>query len=295
MRAGTSVGSAGSTEVFHGWSCVVCASEWHRRVPSGVDGGVVAIDATKLGADVWLFANRTKERLAAEMLAEAERIDADDDERLGDCRGDELPETWARPGGCRAWIRAALGLLESGARAFENRVAERGAQEPGLGPKLTGPKPTASPAWRTQPRRANTTDPDSGIISPGPRGVLYGYNARGAATVEQIVVAAEVTTTTNDPAELHPHGAGRRREPRGRRARTAGRPPCRRCRLLERGERHPRGRRRRAHRDTRAEPASGAEGPPRIALPCWLASTEASCHSGRAARSSASPPRGSAT
>ena len=170
-----------------------------------VDSGVVAIDGTKLAADASFFANRTKEQLAAEILAEAERIDADEDERLGDRRGDELPETWARPDGRRARIREALAQLErQGARDYENRMVERAAKEAVLGRKLTGPEPTASPARRTQPRRANTTDPDSRIISMGSRAVLQGYNAQAAATVEQIVVAAEVTTTTNDQTNFVP-------------------------------------------------------------------------------------------
>src|ERR1700687_2501951 len=153
-----------------------------------VDSGVVAIDGTKLAADASFFANRTKEQLAAEILAEAERIDADEDERLGDRRGDELPETWARPDGRRARSLEALAQLErQGARDYENRMVERAAKEAVLGRKLTGPEPTASPARRTQPRRANTTDPDSRIISMGSRGVLQGYNAPGAATVGEIM------------------------------------------------------------------------------------------------------------
>lgn len=170
-----------------------------------VDSGVVAIDGTKIAADASFFANRTKEQLAAEILAEAERTDAEEDERFGGRRGDELPETWAQPDGRRARIREALDQLErQNARDYENRMAERAAKEATLGHQLTGPKPTASRARRTQPRRANTTDPDSRIIPTGSRGVLQGYNAQAAATVEHIVVAAEVTTTTNDQTNFVP-------------------------------------------------------------------------------------------
>lgn len=170
-----------------------------------VDSGIVAIDGTKIAADASFFANRTKEQLAAEILAEAERIDAEEDRRLGDRRGDELPERWARPAGRRERIREALAQLERhGARDYENRMAERAAKEAKLGHKLTGPKPSPTPSRRKQPRRANTTDPHSRIISMGSRGVLQGYNAQAAATVEHIVVAAEVTTTTNDQTNFIP-------------------------------------------------------------------------------------------
>ena len=170
-----------------------------------VDSGIVAIDGTKVAADASFFANRTKEQLAAEILAEAERTDSEEDERFGDRRGDEMPESWARSAGRRARIREALDQLEGhGARDYQSRMAERAAKEAKLGRKLTGPKPTRTPARRQQPRRANTTDPHSRIISMGSRGVLQGYNAQAAATAEQVVVAAEVTATTNDQTNFVP-------------------------------------------------------------------------------------------
>jgi transposase len=170
-----------------------------------VNAGVIAIDGTKIAADASFFANRTREQLVAEILADVERVDAEEDERFGERRGDELPDTWARALGRRTRIRAALDELEHHhGRDYETRMKERAEKEAALGRKLTGPEPTPSPARRTQPRRANTTDPHSRIIATGSRGVLQGYNAQAAATVEQIVVAAEVTTTTNDQPNFVP-------------------------------------------------------------------------------------------
>ena len=170
-----------------------------------VDAGIVAVDGTRIGADASFFANRTKEQLAAEILAEAERTDADEDERFGARRGDELPDTWGRPESRRARIRAALGELErQDSRDYESRMKERAEKEAALGRKLTGPKPTPTPARRTQPRRANTTDPHSRIMPRQGQGVLQGYNAQAAATVDQVVVAAEVTATTNDQTNFVP-------------------------------------------------------------------------------------------
>src|SRR5262245_601832 len=69
---------------------------------------------------------------------------------------------------------------------------------------MTGPVPSADAARRAQPRRANATDPHSRIIPTGSRGVLQGYNAQAAATADQVVVAAEVTATTNDQTNFVP-------------------------------------------------------------------------------------------
>lgn len=184
-----------------------------------VDAGMVAIDGTKIAANASFFANRDRDALVGEMselgdiaqevaeqvLEEAEATDAAEDDEHGDGRGGELPAEWAGGRGRRARIRAALDELESQkARDFEARMAERAAKEAARGRKLTGPKPRKDTARRSRPRRANTTDPHSRIIAQGNKGVLQGYNAQAAATTEQIVVAAEVTATTNDQPHFVP-------------------------------------------------------------------------------------------
>lgn len=170
-----------------------------------VDTGLVAIDGTKMSADASFFANRTREQLAEEILGEAEQVDAEEDQRLGSRRGDELPAAWAGGRDRRARIRSALDELErQGSRDYETRMKERAAKEAEAGRKLTGPKPSPDTARRQAPRRANVTDPHSRTIAAGGRGVLQGYNAQAAATVDQIVVAAEVTATTNDQTNFAP-------------------------------------------------------------------------------------------
>lgn len=170
-----------------------------------VDAGVVAIDGTKVEANASFFANRTREQIAEEVLAEAEEVDAEEDERLGDRRGDELPEEWAGGRDRRARIRSALGELDrQSSRDYESRMTERAAKEEATGRKLPGPKPSREPARRTRPQRANVTDPHSRVIPTRSRGVLQGYNAQAAATVEQVVVVAEVTASTNDQTSFVP-------------------------------------------------------------------------------------------
>jgi transposase len=170
-----------------------------------VDTGLVAIDGTKLAANASFFANRDREQLAEEILAEAEAVDAAEDDEFGDRRGDELPVEWSGGRDRRARIKAALEELDrQTARDYDTRMAERAAKEAATGRKTTGPKPSADAARRAAPRRANTTDPHSRIIAHASRGVLQGYNAQAAATAGQIVVAAEVTATTNDQPHFVP-------------------------------------------------------------------------------------------
>lgn len=170
-----------------------------------VDAGLVAIDGTKIAADASFFANRTREQLAKAILDEAEQADAAEDELLGDRSGRELPARWSGGRDRRERIRSALDELDGqAARDYETRMAERAEKEAAQGRKLTGPTPSPGGARRAAPRRANTTDPHSRIIATGSRGVLQGYNAQAAATSAQIVVAAEVTATTNDQPHFVP-------------------------------------------------------------------------------------------
>ena len=170
-----------------------------------VDAGLVAIDGTKITANASFFANRRREDLAAEIMAEAEATDAAEDDLLGDARGDELAPEWAGGRGRRDRIRTALKELDGqAARDYGTRMAERAVKEAASGRKLTGPKPTGQTARRAQPRRANTTDPHSRIVPQASHGVMQGYNAQAAATVDQIVVAADVAATTNDQPHFLP-------------------------------------------------------------------------------------------
>ena len=189
-----------------------------------VDAGVVAIDGTKISADASFFANRDQEALSAELaepsardaaaaarrvaeqvLAEAEQVDAAEDELGENGQVRRMPAGWSGGRDRRSRIRAALDELESQkSRDFEARMAERARKEAESGRTLTGPKPSAETARRVRPRRANTTDPDSRIIPQASKGVVQGYNAQAAATLGHIVVAAEITNTTNDQPHFVP-------------------------------------------------------------------------------------------
>jgi transposase len=170
-----------------------------------VHTGLVAIDGTKMEADASYFANRSKKQLVEEILAEAEKTDAEEDERFGDRRGDELPEQWANPSGRRERIRQALKKIEDKPpRDYEGKLAAREAKEKELGRKIGGRplSPTSTRAKR--PRTANVTDPDSEVMKGKGMSPLQGYNAQAAATEEQIVVAAEVSTSPADAPNFLP-------------------------------------------------------------------------------------------
>ncbi len=168
-----------------------------------VDAGLVAIDGTKMAANASAWANRTRRQIAEEILAEAERGDAAEDERFGERRGDELPEEWADRRDRRPRLREALRQLdEQGAADWESYVAQRAAREAELGGKLPGRKPNPK-GKKARDRHANVTDPDSRMLRSTQR-FVQGYNAQAAVTGDQVVVAAEVTNAANDTTQLEP-------------------------------------------------------------------------------------------
>src|SRR5918996_501387 len=131
-----------------------------------VHADVIAVDGTKVHANASERATCDYEQIAREVLAEADAVDAEEDERFGDRRGDELPEHLATGAG---------------------RVDKRGGK---LG---RPPKPFAPPP--APEGKINTTDPDSRNVKT-PRGWVQGYNAQAATNKHQIVIAAELTNSS---------------------------------------------------------------------------------------------------
>src|ERR687888_574757 len=77
-----------------------------------VDAKVVAVDGTKVHANASDRATCDYEQLAREVLADADAIDAEEDERFGDRRGDELPEPLGTREGRARWLADAKRRLE---------------------------------------------------------------------------------------------------------------------------------------------------------------------------------------
>jgi hypothetical protein len=170
------------------------------------DVAVLAVDGTKVHANASERATRDYQQLAEEALKEAAEVDAAEDERFGDRRGDELPAELATAQGGKKWLEAARRRLEAEReqevrpipkpRPARVREAKRRLEEE-LATEVRAN--AAYEAYRTQGRmkngrrfgsppkpytppeqpagRINVTDPDSRRWKT-PRGFLQGYNAQ---------------------------------------------------------------------------------------------------------------------
>src|SRR5215216_5705909 len=211
-----------------------------------VRAGVIAVDGSKFRAAASDAAIRSYEEIAAEVLAEAEHIDAAEDERFGAARGDELPGQLASRGGRRAWLRDAKRRLDAeraakpepvpqdrerrleichrrlvedwraehqANRAYEAYRA-RGVMKDGrrFGCPANPYEPSEVPVGKI-----NTTDPDARRMKFG-RNFIPAYNAQAAVTAQQIIVAAELTTERAATSSSSSRSSPRQNESRAGRA-----------------------------------------------------------------------------
>jgi transposase len=96
-----------------------------------VSVGMIAIDGSKLSANASQESSHDYERIAREILAEAERIDREEDELHGDARGDELPEHLRTAAGRKAALAEAK-------RKLAERKQHAAADEPEPEPEPEG-------------------------------------------------------------------------------------------------------------------------------------------------------------
>jgi transposase len=205
-----------------------------------VEPAVLAVNGSKFRAAAADGAIRTYEDLAREILAEAGRIDAAEDERYGDARGDELPEQLRTRHGRRRWLREAKKQLEAERAAKEEPVPRDREERLELchrrlvedwraenegnrayeayrarGVKSNGRRLGAPPKPYTPPvkpeGKINTTDPDARRMKFG-RNFIPAYNAQAVTTEGQVIVAAEITTEGGDFEQLEPMISSAERE-----------------------------------------------------------------------------------
>jgi hypothetical protein len=177
-------------------------------------------------------ATRDYEQIAREILAEADAVDAEEDERFGDARGDELPAEPSTAQGRRGWLREAKRRLderraedarpipktrperlkegkrrleeehqvECDANAAYEAYRARGVMKDG---RRFGRPPNAFQPPSVPAGKINLTDLDSRNVKTS-RGWVQGYNAQLVTTEEQIVIAAEVNVDSPDFGHLEP-------------------------------------------------------------------------------------------
>jgi transposase len=123
--------------------------------------GMVALDGTKVAANAADKANRTLDKLQAEVtqiLAEAAEADQAEDLEHRVARGDELPAALASPSGRLARLQQAKARLEAEAaerqRRYEQRVAELAAAA-----RARGQQPRAHIKPRAGTRRPTPRPP----------------------------------------------------------------------------------------------------------------------------------------
>jgi transposase len=174
-----------------------------------VQVGTVALDGTKLAGNAADKANRTHDKLeaeVAEILRQAAEADQREDRLFGDARGDELPPELATKADRLARLRQAKAQLEADAaareQAYQQRVAAHtaAATAKGTKPRTLKRRPQETPSPKAV---ANATDPDSRFLHTR-NGTVQGYNAQAVTTMNQLVVAAELTQDANDVHQLEP-------------------------------------------------------------------------------------------
>src|SRR3954469_3341005 len=198
--------------------------------------GVVAVDGTKIAASATHHATRSYEQIAQEILEDAARIDAAEDELYGDARGDELPEGLRTSGDRRKVLREAKQALDA-ERAAQGKKIPRGRSErlvecrrrlrqdwelerhvvtehaawhaAGIASdgsrRMVGARHNIKPyPLPSQPAgKVNVTDPDSRNLKTT-RGWVQGYNAQAVVGEGQIILAAEISVESLDTANLQP-------------------------------------------------------------------------------------------
>lgn len=174
--------------------------------------GRVALDGRKVSGSAALDQNRKRESIEAEVkriLEEAERVDAEEDERYGkDRRGDELPEGLRTKEDRLRRLRDASRRLEEAERQArrdqEEKLSRRDEEEKKTGKKKRGRKPKQPEEVVDQEAKANVTDPDSRILKTR-KGWVQGYNGQAAADCQsQVIVGQDVTQEENDVHQLGP-------------------------------------------------------------------------------------------
>lgn len=179
--------------------------------------GVVAIDGTKLAGNASSMQNRTRAQLEAELeaeiaaqvealLATAEEVDAGQDAKHGEDRGDEPPPRLRgrqRRRARLAQVKAGLDAEEQAAQAAQDQRRRDYDAKRAAGGTVGRPPGAAPPRTGRGERRLNVTDPDSKVMK-GLHCWLQGYNGQVLVGAGQLILAQAITNEAADYSSLHP-------------------------------------------------------------------------------------------
>jgi transposase len=200
--------------------------------------GEIAVDGTRMRADASRDRNWGYESIVTEILQEAERIDREEDERLGDARRDELPEPLRTRESRRAALKAARERLErertAAVQAGEQVIAKVELdldrdQFPGAvdgrvqwlrqgrreleAQRVQNPWPVPRSRSERLVEAQRRMDEELAFEHAANRAYehyrqgqpnIQGYNAQAVVTEQQIIIAAEITTQSPDFGQLEP-------------------------------------------------------------------------------------------
>jgi transposase len=182
--------------------------------------GTLALDGTKLRANASRHKAMSYERMVKKetelereiavlhknvdaLLQDAERLDAEEDERFGpDRRGDELPAELQHREGRLERIREAKAALEAEAK---EREAARCAELKEQGKKPRAPRDGRDPFAPKPTAQRNFTDPESKIMKTSDGSFHQCFNGQAIVDSQtQVIVAAELSDQAPDAEQLEP-------------------------------------------------------------------------------------------
>lgn len=176
--------------------------------------GLVALDSTRVKADAAPGANHGGDWIRGEVdkiIEEARANDDEEDRRAGPSCDDDIPQELIEPDSRLARLLAAKARLDEDAARrqadYEAKLRAREEHKARTGKGMTGRKPKP-PDQRLRDaersKKANTTDPDSRILSSANGGYVQGFTGQAIATEDQITIACTVTNEATDFRQFKP-------------------------------------------------------------------------------------------
>jgi transposase len=179
-----------------------------------LDGSKVHANASKHKAMSWDYANRLEDQLHAEVEALVQQAEAGNTEPVPGLKvADEVAlrqARWQQISDVKAELEARAQVrYEQEQAAYEEKLAQRRAQEQARGRKLGGRPPKPPEPGPQGQDQVNFTDPESRIMPVSGGGFEQAYNAQaGVDHGSRLIVENHVSQHPNDKQELQPALAG---------------------------------------------------------------------------------------